>query len=111
MLTLFIRSLPLVIMTTVFALLYYTVPNRAMNRSHALAGGVFATAGFTLMQRLFSSFIVNFPAYTVLYGAFAAIPIFLAWLYLSWSVVLAGALGVAELPGVLAQRRPRASRS
>ncbi len=107
--TLFIRFLPSVIMTMLFALLYYAVPNRAMNRWHALIGGVFATVGFTLMQRLFGGFISNFPTYTVVYGAFAAIPIFLVWLYLSWSVVLTGALIVAELPGAIgyANRRRR----
>jgi membrane protein len=102
-LTLFIRSIPLAIMTALFALLYYVVPNRTMNRSHALVGGILATLGFTAMQRLFSAFIINFPAYTIIYGAFAAIPIFLVWLHLSWSVVLVGALSVAELPRTLSQ--------
>ena len=103
--TIFFRILPLFFMTALFALLYYAVPNRAMSRWHALTGGVFATFGFVLMQRLFGGFIINFPAYTVIYGAFAAVPIFLVWLYLSWSVVLAGALIVAELPGASVSRR------
>ncbi|HTZ00490.1 MAG TPA: YhjD/YihY/BrkB family envelope integrity protein [Rhodocyclaceae bacterium] len=38
------------------------------------------------------------PTYTAVYGAFAAIPIFLAWLYASWTVILLGALVTAELP-------------
>ncbi len=95
----FFRVLPLVVMTLLFALLYYGVPNRPVRKWHALAGGIFATLGFTLMQRMFSAYVANFPAYTVVYGAFAAIPIFLIWLHLSWSVVLVGALIVAELPG------------
>ena len=95
---LFFRVLPFFFMTALFALLYYAVPNRKVKRCHALAGGIFATLGFLLMQRLFGAFIISFPAYTVVYGAFAAIPIFLVWLYLSWSVVLVGALMVAELP-------------
>lgn len=93
------RVLPLVTMTLMFALLYYVVPNRPVNRWHALIGGLFATVGFSLMQRLFSAYVTNFPTYTVVYGAFAAVPIFLIWLHLSWSVVLIGALVVAELPG------------
>ena len=105
--TLFIRVLPSVVMAVLFALLYYAVPNRAMKRWHALTGGLFAAAGFILMQRLFGAFIISFPTYTVIYGAFAAVPIFLVWLYLSWSVVLAGALIVAELPGAIAGRRHR----
>lgn len=103
--TLFFRILPFAIMTALFALLYYAVPNRRVKRWHALAGGIFATLGFSLMQRLFGAFIISFPAYTVVYGAFAAVPIFLVWLYLSWSVVVVGALMVAELPAAVA--RPR----
>ncbi len=103
--TLFFRVLPFVFMTILFALLYYAVPNRKVKRWHALFGGAFATLGFSLMQRLFGAFIIRFPAYTVVYGAFAAIPIFLAWLYLSWSVVLVGALVVAELPAAVTKPR------
>lgn len=96
---LFFRVLPLLAMTLLFGLLYYVVPNRTVSKWHALIGGIFATAGFSLMQRMFSVYVANFPAYTVIYGAFAAVPIFLIWLHFSWSVVLVGALIVAELPG------------
>ncbi len=102
--TLFFRILPFVFMTALFALLYYAVPNRKVQRWHAMIGGIFATLGFSLMQRLFGAFIISFPTYTAVYGAFAAIPIFLVWLYLSWTVVLIGALIVAELPAALAGR-------
>lgn len=95
----FFRVLPVVFMAALFALLYWGVPNRPVARWHALVGGVFAALGYLAMQRLFGLYIANFPAYTVMYGAFAAVPIFLVWLYLSWSVILVGALVVAELPG------------
>ncbi len=98
-------ALPYIFMTLLFALLYYTLPNRVVVKWHATVGGIFATFGFILLQRLFGIYVVNFPAYTVIYGAFAAVPIFLVWLYLSWSVVLVGALIVAELPGAGASRR------
>lgn len=97
----FFRVLPIVFMVALFALLYWGVPNRPVSRWHALAGGILATLGFLAMQRLFGLYIANFPAYTVMYGAFAAVPTFLAWLYLSWSVILVGALVVAELPGAV----------
>lgn len=95
----FFRILPVAGMAVLFALLYWGVPNRAVARWHALVGGVFAAFCFVAMQRLFGLYVANFPAYTVMYGAFAAMPIFLVWLYLSWGVILAGALVVAELPG------------
>jgi membrane protein len=107
----FLHALPFVFMAALFAVLYWAVPAKTVHRIHALVGGIFAAAGFTLMQRLFSIYISNFPAYTVIYGAFAAVPIFLLWLYLSWGVVLVGALIVAELPGPAAAGRSRAGHS
>ena len=104
--TLFFSVLPFAVTTSLFALLYFTMPNRQINKWHAVTGGVFATLGFTLMQRLFSIYIANFPTYTVIYGAFAVVPVFLMWLYLSWGVVLVGALIVAELPGAATPARP-----
>jgi membrane protein len=93
----FFRVLPVVFMAALFALLYWAVPNRAISRWHALIGGGLAALGFLAMQRLFGLYVANFPAYTVMYGAFAAVPLFLVWLYLSWGVILIGALVVAEL--------------
>jgi len=95
----FFRLLPVGFMATLFALLYWAVPNRQISRWHAAAGGLCAALGFLAMQRLFGLYVAHFPAYTVMYGAFSAVPIFLIWLYLSWGVILVGALLVAELPG------------
>ncbi|HEX8962693.1 MAG TPA: YihY family inner membrane protein [Rhodocyclaceae bacterium] len=97
----FFRGLSFAFMAGLFALLYWGVPNRPVARWHAIAGGVAAALGFVAMQRVFGAYITHFPAYTVVYGAFSAVPIFLAWLYLSWTVILVGALVVAELPGSL----------
>jgi membrane protein len=85
---------------SLFGLLYWGVPNRSISKSHAAIGGALAAAGFVGLQRLFGMYVVKFPAYTMVYGAFAAMPIFLVWLYASWTVVLIGALVVAELPGL-----------
>jgi membrane protein len=95
----FFRALSFAFMAGLFALLYWGVPNRPVARWHAIAGGVLAALCFIAMQRLFGAYLANFSAYAVVYGAFAAVPIFLAWLYLSWGVILVGALAVAELPG------------
>lgn len=94
----FFRTLSLLFTAVLFAALYWAVPNRRVARWHAAAGGLIATAGFAGLQKLFQVYIAQLPTYTVVYGAFAAIPIFLIWLHLSWSVILIGALVVAELP-------------
>lgn len=80
-----------------FALLYWRVPNTEVPPLHALLGGIVAAAGFTALHKLFAFYIVKLPSYTMIYGAFSAMPVFLTWIYVSWSVILAGALLVAEM--------------
>jgi membrane protein len=93
-----LRGLPFLFMVMIFALLYWAVPNREVPRSHALFGGVF-TAGCVIgIQKLLSLYVKYFSAQTVIYGTFSAIPVFLLWLYLFWTVILIGAYIVAELP-------------
>jgi len=101
----FLKALAFTFMALLFALLYWAVPNRSVVPWHAVCGGVLAALGFALMQSLFGLYIAKLPTYAVIYGTFAAIPIFLLWLFLSWSVILVGALVVAELPARPATRR------
>ncbi|MEI7430661.1 MAG: YihY family inner membrane protein [Betaproteobacteria bacterium] len=81
-----------------FAGFYYAVPNARVAPRDALWAGVFAANGFMLMQKGFEYYLWYFPSLTFVYGAFATVPIFLLWLYLSWAVVLLGALVAALLP-------------
>jgi membrane protein len=81
-----------------FAGLYYAVPNTRVAPRDALWAGFIAAFGFLLMQKAFGFYLSHFPSYTLVYGAFATVPIFLVWLYLSWAVVLLGALVAATLP-------------
>lgn len=92
-----LKAVTFLFVTAMFALLYWAVPNRRVVPWHAACGGLLAALGFALMQRLFGLYVAKLPTYAVIYGAFATIPIFLLWLYLSWAVVLIGALVVAEL--------------
>jgi membrane protein len=93
-----IRLIPLVLTSLAFALTYYAVPNRRVRRSDALAGGVIAGMCFEVMKQGFGFYIAYFPTYKLVYGAFAAVPIFLLWIYLSWLIILGGAVLVAALP-------------
>ncbi len=99
------RLLPPVLLGGLFTFLYYAVPNHPVRALHALAGGIAAALVFLLMQRAFGMFITRFPTYTLIYGTFAALPIFLVWLYLSWITVLLGALVSASLPTFLERQR------
>ena len=80
------------------ALLYYAMPHRPVNFRDALMGGILAGVVFELTKQGFGYYITHFPTYTLVYGAFAAVPVFLLWLYISWLLVLFGAVVVATLP-------------
>jgi membrane protein len=93
-----LRVLPFVFTCAALTLLYAVVPNRYVAPRDALIGGVAAGIVFEIAKRGFAVYLARFPTYTLIYGAFATIPIFLLWLYLSWVVVLAGATLTAMLP-------------
>jgi membrane protein len=100
MLLFFNKGVPFAVMTLLFALLYWAVPNKFVARHHALTGGFLAAAGFAGMQYLFAAYVTKFSTYALLYGSFSAVPVFLMWIYLSWLVILIGAIFVAELPAL-----------
>jgi membrane protein len=83
--------MPIVISAFAFTLLYALVPNRNVPLRHAAAGGILAALLFELAKRGFALYITAFPTYQTIYGALAAVPIFLIWIYLSWLVTLLGA--------------------
>jgi membrane protein len=79
-------------------LLYRIVPNAPVRWREALAGAVLAAAGLEVLKQLLAFQVAKLPTYTVVYGAFAALPLFLIWLFALWLTVLAGALVAACLP-------------
>jgi membrane protein len=93
-----LRAVPFLFTCAAFMLLYLVVPYRRIELRHALTGGVAAGMIFEFAKRGFALYVAKFPTYTLIYGAFAAVPIFLLWVYLSWLVVLFGATITAMLP-------------
>lgn len=86
--------------TVAFTLLYRILPNRPVLWKDAVAGGLFAAVAFEIAIRLFAFFIVNFSSYERIYGALAAFPIFMMWVYISSLIMLLGALVTALLPDI-----------
>ena len=82
---------------TGFTLLYVVAPARKVAWSHALVGGVIAAAAFEVTRRGFTWYVAHSPTYEILYGALAAFPVFLLWIFVIWMIVLAGAAISASL--------------
>lgn len=74
-----------------FMLLYAAVPNCRVPLRSAAVGGLFAAILFELAKRGFVQFVTLSPSYQLIYGAFAAVPLFLLWIYISWTIILLGA--------------------
>jgi membrane protein len=97
-------TISVLLTTAAFTLLYMAVPNRLVDWRDAAWGGFLAAAVFEIAKRSFVDFITQFPTYTKIYGALAALPIFLVWVYLSWLIALIGAVLAAALPVVRYER-------
>jgi membrane protein len=80
----------------IFALFFLLVPNRRVRIKHALIGAFLSTVLFSVVRWGFVAYVSN-TNYKVIYGALAAFPIFLFWLYVVWTVILFGASLSASL--------------
>jgi membrane protein len=89
---------PITFECAAFLLLYLVVPNCPVRLRHAFVGSIVATVLFELAKRTFGAFIVSNSTYRAIYGAVAALPVFLIWIYVTWVITLLGAEITAALP-------------
>lgn len=101
---LLLSVVPILITGLGFAALFVYVPNRDVYWRDALAGGMGTAVVLAIMKSGFALYISHFPSYTIIYGAFATLPIFLLWIYLSWLGILLGATVAATLPALRMRR-------
>ncbi|RYF38845.1 MAG: YihY family inner membrane protein [Comamonadaceae bacterium] len=94
-----------------FACLFRFVPHTAVRWRDAIAGGLLAGIAFELGKRGFAIYLANVPTYRTVYGAFAPLLAFMAWVYYSWFITLAAALVSASLPRSGAKPQRRLSRA
>ncbi len=94
---------PVILSGFAYAALFVFVPNRAVAWRDALIGGFIAAIMAEIFRHSFGEFVSRGTTGSI-YGAFAVLPLFLIWIYLSWYVVLFGAAIAATLPRLRATR-------
>ena len=92
-----LNALPFGITFVTLVLMYTMVPNRRVSWRHAAIGALLGAILFEIARWGFTLFIRRSPNYEEIYGALAAIPIFLLWIYLSWIIVILGASIAASI--------------
>ncbi|MET3449093.1 YihY family inner membrane protein [Ralstonia sp. 1138] len=93
-----VSLIPILLSAIAFAMLYVFVPNTNVERRDAFIAGLIAAGAFEIAKRVFGAYVAHIPTYTAVYGAFATLPIFLTWIYVSWLVTLLGATIASTLP-------------
>ena len=89
------------------AAMFRFVPNTHVRWGHAWIGGLFVAIGIEIAKRALTLYVSSVPTYSVVYGAFATVPILLIWIYVVWLIVLLGAALTAYLPSLIAGGRHR----
>jgi membrane protein len=98
--TALLATFEFLLLVAAFASLLHYVPNTHVRWRHAIAGGTFSAVGFELAKKFLGWYLQTVPTYTVIYGALAAVPIFLIWIYVAWVIVLLGAVIAAYAPSL-----------
>jgi membrane protein len=78
-------------LVSLFSLLYGALPNRPVPIMDAVKGAVLSALAVALLRVCFHVYVADLRAYQSVYGALAALPILLFWMYLLWVAVLIGA--------------------
>lgn len=93
-----LHVLPFLLETLAFTLIYELIPNCAVRWREAFVGALVSAALLEALKVGFALYVAYLSTYRAVYGALAAIPIFLLWMYVAWAAVLFGAVVAAALP-------------
>lgn len=85
-----VQAATMIVTMTGFIGMYWFIPKARVPIKNAAFAGIFVTIIFELLKHTFGVVMSNFTSYEAIYGAFAALPIFLLWIYLSWNLILLG---------------------
>ena len=84
------RLLPYVLMAVVFMGMYMCVPNTKVRLQVVIVPGILAGVGMQALQLFYIHAQVLLSSYNAIYGSFAALPLFMLWVQLSWTICLFG---------------------
>ncbi len=85
------KLIPYALIWALFTLVYMVMPNTRVKLTSGMVAGIAAGTLYQLAQWFYIIFQVGFARYNAIYGSFAALPLFLIWLQISWFIVLFGA--------------------
>ncbi len=86
-----LKFLPYVVIWVVFSFVYIFMPNTKVDFKSGIIAGIFAGTLYQIAQWLYVSFQIGATKYNAIYGSFAALPLFLIWLQISWLILFWGA--------------------
>ena len=84
LITLIVKIIPYCLIWILFAFVYIFMPNKKVHLFSGLIAGIAAGTIFVIVQKFYIIFQVGVAKYNAIYGSFAALPLFLIWLQLSW---------------------------
>lgn len=99
----FLRLVPTFLSILLFIVIYLFIPNTYVKPYPRIVAGVIAGIAFQIWQWIYFTFQVEISNYGVIYGTFAALPLFLLWLQVSWLILLAGAELGAHIENEMSQ--------
>ena len=91
-------SFEFLLLTACVSGLYFYVPYTRVRWRHAITAGFLVAGALELAKKLMAVYLLQVPTYSLIYGAFAALPILLVWIYVTWLLVLLGAVLASSLP-------------
>jgi membrane protein len=86
-----LKFMPFFAVWVIFTFMYLFLPNTRIAYGSGVSAGIFAGTFFQVFQGVYIQLQISLSNYNAIYGSFAALPLFILWLQLSWSIVLFGA--------------------
>jgi membrane protein len=86
-----LNLIPYVLIWVLFTVIYILMPNTKVNLKAGLLAAIVAGTAYQIFQEIYIEFQIGMAKYNAIYGSFAALPLFLLWIQISWWIVLFGA--------------------